>query len=236
MATDPNNVKHPDSTFETEYPYNQATITRGGHEIHINDAPGMESLRIAHTQGSYVEIDRTGRFVQAVVGKTYNYHTDGVSTTVDGHNDTKVGGTQRTNVDGSATQEIKGNQYQGAGGIMISGSGDSELQHVSGDKFTTINGNITTEHTGNTSHSIVGDYVLSVKGQHYKMLNGEYGIHSQKGNIDIKLDAGRFRLFDQGPILIESTTLMTLKVGTSMIIIDPTGVTIKAPTVKFIRG
>ena len=59
--SDPNNRRHPESTFEATYPYNQSTITRSGHEIHINDTPEKESLRVAHTKGSYVEIDKDGR-------------------------------------------------------------------------------------------------------------------------------------------------------------------------------
>ena len=88
--SDTNNRRHPPSTFEAEYPYNQATVTRGGHEFHINDTPDKESLRIAHTKGSYVEIDKDGRTVVNSIGKAYYYMCDGFTTSVDGHHDLLV--------------------------------------------------------------------------------------------------------------------------------------------------
>ena len=79
MSDNPENRRKTESTFSTEYPYNQATVSRGGHEFHINDAPGKESLKVAHTQGTYVEIESDGAWRQVVQAKANYYHKDGSS-------------------------------------------------------------------------------------------------------------------------------------------------------------
>jgi len=116
--SDPNNARNPESTFEAEYPYNQSTITRSGHEIHINDTPDKESLRIAHTKGSYVEIDKDGRTVVNSSGGGYYYFSNSFTTTVDGHHDIKVSGVQNVNVDGSISETTAGNRYMNAGATI----------------------------------------------------------------------------------------------------------------------
>jgi hypothetical protein len=151
------NKKHPPTTFSTEYPYNQATLTRSGHEIHINDAPDNESLRIAHAKGTYAEIDKTGRLVNVVVGKTYMYHGDGYSQVVEGHHDIKVNGTSRVNVDGSTSQEITESLYTGVGGQYQIGVEDSMILYVGGERYEAVTGNTTISHEANYNHSITGD-------------------------------------------------------------------------------
>ena len=105
--SDPNN-RHPDSDFNAQYPYNQSTLTRSGHEIHINDSPGSESLKIAHRKGTYVEINQDGRWIQTVVEKGYNYYKDGLTETVDGHKDIKIAGNLNSNVDNSINDVVGG--------------------------------------------------------------------------------------------------------------------------------
>jgi len=138
--SDTNNRRHPPSTFEAEYPYNQATVTRGGHEFHINDTPGKESLRISHTKGSYVELDKDGRTVVNSIGKAYYYMCDGFSTTVDGHYDLKVKGVMNVNVDGSVSEETAGNRYTAAGGNFVLGAGGNLIEKVVGDRTDLVGG------------------------------------------------------------------------------------------------
>lgn len=232
-----NNAKHPDSTLKVEYPYNQAMVTRGGHEFHINDTPGNESLRWSHTTGSYIEIDKTGRMVQAVVDKTFQYHADGVSTTSDGHSDSKVSGSSRQNTDGSKSSETGAAQYSGGGGPVVSGSQDSAMHSsAGGDHFQTTSGDVTTSHDGSIHHDYNGDYITHVTGHRADIHQGDWAISSQGGGIDIQIDDGKFRLFDSSDILIESVTNITLKVGKSRIIITPTGINIIASAVNITKA
>ena len=69
MSDTNNNNRHPDSIAHAEYPYNQSTVTRSGHEFHVNDTPGHESIREAHTTGTMREINKDGDQINVVVGK-----------------------------------------------------------------------------------------------------------------------------------------------------------------------
>lgn len=206
--SDANNRRHPESTFEAEYPYNQSTITRSGHEIHINDTPEKESLRIAHTKGSYVEIDKDGRTVFNSVGKAYYYFCDGFSATVDGHHDLKVKGVMNVNVDGSVKEETAGNRYMAAGGEFVLGVGSSLSQTVVGDKYESVGGDETTGVTGAEYRSVGAESVTYVKGVKTEILSDDWAVTSG-GNIEILSD-GNVRISCKNFIIdAESITLRT---------------------------
>jgi hypothetical protein len=185
--SDANNRRHPESTFEAEYPYNQSTITRSGHEIHINDTPDKESLRVAHTKGSYVEIDKDGRTVVNSVGKAYYYMCDGFSTTVDGHYDLKVAGVMNVNIDGSVSEQTAGNRYMAAGGDYVCGIGGTFSQTVISDKYESVGGDETTGISGAEYRSIGAESVTYVKGVKQDILGDDWAVTSG-GNIEVLSD------------------------------------------------
>jgi hypothetical protein len=189
--SDSNNRRHPESTFEATYPYNQSTITRSGHEIHINDTPEKESLRVAHTKGSYVEIDKAGRTVVNSVGKAYYYMCDGFSTTVDGHYDLKVKGVMNVNVDGSVSEQTEGNRYMAAGGDYVLGVGGTSSETVVNDKYESIGADKTIAIKGSEYKSISGDSATSVTGVKAEVLNDDWSVNSG-GNIEI-ISTGNIR-------------------------------------------
>ncbi len=206
--SDANNRRYPESTFEAEYPYNQATITRSGHEIHINDTPGKESLRIAHTKGSYAEIDREGRTVVTSVGKAYYYLCDGFSVTVDGHHDLKVSGVLNVNIDGSVNEQTAGNRYLAAGGDLVVGVGGTLVQTTVSDKYESVGGDETKEIIGSEYKNVSGDCVTQINGTKTDILNDDWTITSS-GNIETLSDGSvriRCKNFE---IEAESITLKT---------------------------
>jgi hypothetical protein len=185
--SDANNRRYPESTFEAEYPYNQSTITRSGHEIHINDTPDKESLRIAHTKGSYVEIDKDGRTVVNSVGKGYYYFCDGFTTTVDGHHDLKVRGVMNVNIDGSVSEQTGGNRYMAAGGDFVLGVNGTLSQTVVADKYEAIGGDETVGITGAEYKSVGSESVTYVTGVKTEILGNDWAVTSG-GNIEILSD------------------------------------------------
>lgn len=210
-SQDPDNRRHPESTFEAEYPYNQATISRGGHEIHINDTPDKESLRIAHTKGSYVEIDKDGRTVFNSVGRAYYYLCDGFTTTVDGNYDLKVRGVQNVNVDESVSEQTGGNRYMSAGKDMsIAAGADTRLTTV-GDKYEVIGGNESVKLEGGEYRSIGYDSVTYVKGVKQEVLNSDWNVTS-KSNIEILSD-GSMRIRCKDFIIEAETITMITRAG-----------------------
>jgi hypothetical protein len=206
--SDANNRRHPESTFEAEYPYNQSTITRSGHEIHVNDTPDKESLRVAHTKGSYVEIDKAGRTVVNSVGKAYYYMCDGFSTTVDGHYDVKVKGVMNVNVDGSVSEQTQGNRYMAAGENFQFLVGGALTEAIAGDKFDTVNGDTTIAVKGSEYKNIGAKSATNYVGPKTEVLNSNWSVNSD-GNIEV-ISKGNIRFVCKNfEVLAETITLKT---------------------------
>lgn len=205
-GSNPDNRRHPESTFLAQYPYNQATITRSGHEIHINDTPDNESLRIAHTKGSYVEINKDGKTTINSVGKAYYYFCDGFTTSVDGHYDLKVKGVVNINVDGSIEDTTAGNRYVNSKGNMVVGVGSSLNETVVGDKYENVGGVHSVIVDGSQFNTIKGDTVTQISGSKNDVLESNWSVTSGQ-NIEI-LSNGDIRISCKNFIIdAESITL-----------------------------
>ena len=185
------NRRHPESNFSTTYPYNQATVTRSGHEFHVNDAPGNESLKVSHTTGTYVEIEKTGRWVQTVVEKVYQYFKNTFALTVDSHADIKVGGTYNFNVDKSSYEAYGLDRTVGVGGDLIDGVGGVRQLHTEKDKLESINGSSTSSVKGDVNSNIDGALVTTVNGIKADVLANDWSVTGK--NIEMSID-GDFRV------------------------------------------
>ena len=220
-GSNPDNRRHPESTFEARYPYNQATITRSGHEFHINDTPDNESLRIAHTKGSYVEINKDGKTTLNSVGKAYYYFCDGFTTSVDGHYDLKVKGVMNVNVDGSIEDTTAGNRYINSKGNMVVGVGSSLNETVVGDKYENVGGVHSVTVDGSRFTTIKGDTVTQITGSKNDVLESNWSVSSGQNieilsNGDIRISCKNFiidaemitLLAASGPIVISAQSLL----------------------------
>ena len=230
MATD-YNVKHPKLPYLGTYPNLHVSQDAAGFQTIKSLEPDNEALFHVTPTGSYEGHGPDGAKVEVVVGKTHGYHGDGHSQTIDGFADQKVSGSMRSNSDGGRSSETGGDNYSGGGGHQVSGSGDSQVTHSSGDVFATTEGSHTTQHDGDVHHSMNGDMVSQITGNKHEIITGEWGLNNQGGNMDVQVDLGKVRLFAGNDILIESTTTITLKVGSSIINITPSGIVIKASKV-----
>jgi len=181
------NTRNPDSSFNTEYPYNQATITRSGHEFYINDAPGMESLRIAHTKGTFIEINETGKFNQVVVDKAYFYYKDGVTETVDGHKDVIIAGALKATVENSMEEIVSGNRYSTIGGDGVLTVAQSYQETILNDHSEVVGGKRTARIEGSLESSILGDRVETVEGVKIDGLSQDW-FTKAGGGIEMQAD------------------------------------------------
>lgn len=148
------NQRYPGSDFSAEYPYNQATITRSGHEFHINDTPDAESLRIGHRKGTFAEINAQGKLTVNVVGKASYYLQDSLSETIDGHRDMKISGTLNINADNAINMQTAGDWTEASGGSRISGVAGSYSLTTAFDKSEAIGMDRTTNVRMNDLESI----------------------------------------------------------------------------------
>ena len=226
---DPNNA-HPKIPFKGKYP-NLHVIQDHAQQILKSLEPGSESLFHVLPTGNYSGYGPDGAEVNVTVGKQHKYNADGHSATTDGHQDSKVSGTKRDTTKGGHHAETAGNQYTAGGGTKIESTKDSQINQSEGDGFHVTEGNMVTDHTGSVNHNYTGDLVQQVTGNKVDMIKGEYGVNVSDGNYDIQIDGGKARMWASDDILIESTTKITLKVGGSTIVIEPSVITIKSAKV-----
>lgn len=234
------NEAHPKIPYKGTYPNLHVTQRADGSQELRSLDPDNEAYFEVQATGNYTGHGPDGAEVSVTTGKKHSYHADGVSSTVDGHNDVKISGSNRATVAGADHQEIAGNKYLGGGGIVIISSDDSQMHHSSGDVHNTTEGELISEHTGSVHHSTDGDTVIQYKGNLMEMITGEYGINMSGGNLDIQLDSGKARLkvasdlivnsdatstyYSASDIVIESGTKITLKVGGISITITSSGI------------
>jgi hypothetical protein len=216
MAYNPNQA-HPKIQYKGTYPNMHVSQDAGGFQIIKSIQPGLESLFHVTPTGSYTGHGPSGEKVKVTVGKEHKYNADGVSSTADGHTDTKVAGNARNTVAGGGHEEHGGNKYAGGGGVNISGSRDSQINAAtSGDKFDVTEGKVATDHTGNVSRNVTGNIVENVKGNKVNMVTGDYGINIQGGAYDVQV-AKDARLKVSNQFYLISDFLLQLKVQNSII-------------------
>lgn len=236
MADYDPNTAHPKIPYKGTYPNMHVTQRADGSQELRSLDPGNEAYFEVQATGNYTGHGPNGEQVNVTVGKQHSYNADGVSQTTDGHSDVKISGTNRSTVAGSEHSETGGNKYTAGGGVSISGFNDSVIHHSSSDGFHTTEGDIVTDHTGNVNHNISGDCVDQVTGNKMTMIGGEWGVHLSGGNLDFQLDSGKGRLRASDDILIESDSKITLKVGSSTIVIESSQITVTSGAVKFVKA
>jgi len=154
------------SGYKTKYPHNQAFLSKAGHEIHVDNTPGSERIRVAHKSGSYVEINPDGAKVEYTVGHSQSYHKGGHTETFDHNKDSGVRGHQRDNVHGGKNSTSKGDSDSVAGGhINVIVVGNAKIA-VAGDGYMGVKGNMNMNIKGNMSMKVAGSTSMETKGTH----------------------------------------------------------------------
>lgn len=175
--SDPNQ-RHPNSTFQASYPYNQATVTRSGHELHFNDTPEHESIRLAHTKGTYVEMESTGRLVQTIAEKFYNYIKGTSTQTIDSHYDLKIGGTNTLNIVESSFEAVGKDKTIAVGVNLVDGVGGVRELHTESDKYESVNGDSVLGIKGSRHEAVEGDVVTGITGIKQDTLQSNWSVTS----------------------------------------------------------
>ncbi len=166
----PNRVNK--TSYKTKYPYNQAFLSEAGHEIHVDNTPGKERIRIAHKSGSYMEISPDGRRVDFSVGNHQDYRKGGWSLTVDENGDTKISGHNRLNVAGGSHITVKGNADVVIGGNSNQYINGNMNAGVAGNAWVGVNKNMNMHVNGNMHMKVAGSTLMETKGKHTVIADG----------------------------------------------------------------
>lgn len=154
------------TSYDVKYPYAQIQITEAGHEIHFDNTPGKERIRIAHKDGSYWELSPGGKSVHYNVGHSQTYNKGGVTMTVDENHDVKVCGHVRTLAGGGIHSETAGEISSVSGGDHNSVIGGAMRLAVAGFAYVGINGNCNLNVNGDMNMKVAGTTTMESGGDH----------------------------------------------------------------------
>jgi len=180
--------RFPNSTFAAKYPFNQVSISRSGHEFHIDDTPGSERLRQAHKSGTFFEVSSDGRKVELVVSDEYKYTKGGLTLTIDKNGDILVGGNLKLVVQGDLYAEVQGDLSTVVkGDSTIATLGDSVIM-TEGDSLTLVNGTMSAKIDGNLNITTGGDVEIDIDGDASIVASGDMTIDASKLTVSCDID------------------------------------------------
>ena len=231
------NTRLPPTSAAPEYPYNNAMVTRSGHEMHWDDTPGRERIRLAHRAGTYFEISEDGRKVELVSANEYKYTKGGLTLTVDKNGDIKIGGNARFVIGGDAHLEVKGSVTAAVGAdCTVSVNKNAEI-HAGGDVTVTSGKNITATAGADLYASVVGNMTSVVFGNMTSLVNGNsdeliYGNKNVSVAGGYKIVASTITLDASGAISTNGDIIITNAANT--IVTHANSITSQANTISSI--
>lgn len=177
---------------------------------------GSYSTDEAHSKG---ELQTSMKF------ESRDYNVGGSSRTAEGSTENYTQDTSKTTVEGDASREIGRNDLGAVANQRINTvlAGTVENQAAGSSQATSYvmsEGDIVEERSGNSFRSYEGDNVTTVNKNSVLVVgSGDRATHVQQGNMDTQVK-GKIRIKSESDILIDSDTKITLKVGSSTIVID----------------
>jgi len=222
-------LKMPATDFQATYPWCQVEHGLGGDEWIRNHTPGKEHIRILHPYGSHEETSADGSHRRLAANKSHNFVSNGHSHVNEGPGDWLGIGGKRSNQYGDEHRENGGTVTSGAHGQRGVASLGTLHSHTGGNRHVGTKGSVGRHTEGSDAHHgsyVSKDQVTFHGGNYYRQVGGEHGTHLPSGNMDIKLDGGKYQLNCGSDIMLRSTTKITLKVGSSSIVMDPNTITL----------
>lgn len=205
------NEKHPDSTYAAQYPYNSSTVTKSGHEIDIDDTEGAERIRIAHTNGTYIEMGKDGRFDLTVNHGMYENIVGGKSEYVNGQKETTIKGALKQDVFQSASLQIAHDYHVGIGSNYSMSIGGVYSTMTKGDYKLFVGGSSMTVVHGDNNSDIIGDEVNHIGGTKVDNVLSDWSVNAG-GSIEMinQSGSGVFHVACKNFVIeAESITLIT---------------------------
>lgn len=223
------------------------TDRAGNHEIISPKRDNRLKRTNIGSKGHFIEWNgESGRHVKAHSGPVYHYDKGGETRTTEGHQDTSVRKNHRRVVNGDYAQDLGGGRYSNAGKPRITGSDKNVLSYAtttnrriaagsqqgdmgSGTNVGQSNGDDFTGGKGHYGVSSYDAYQATTKDR-TSMIGGNDNLEVQGDETkiiakkDMKRDVGN-------EYTLTAQTKITLKVGQSMIEIEPSVITITSPKV-----
>lgn len=206
-------TRYPGSTYNSQYPFHDV-IKGEGYELHLDNTPGSERIRMSHVSGSHYEMSATGKWTQMTTDHHISYHKGGRTHTNDGPHDEKHDDHFRSSITNDAHHEIAGDHQQAHGlnsksmhggdsvsltggdsvhgtvGNHYSSTGGSHFDKADGSRTVNTMGSMQTSTKGDNGHQVDGSHSQNVGGSHTVTVGG--GVtRTAGGGITEKSGGGR---------------------------------------------
>lgn len=123
----------PPSTFAPVYPKNFSIESEAGHALELDDTPGAERVHLAHTVGSFVEMDAKGNRVEKVIRDKYTIVAGSDYVVIDGTCNITVNGNANLKVGGKLSAEAATINLNAAGDVKIKAGGRLKMEGIGVD-------------------------------------------------------------------------------------------------------
>jgi hypothetical protein len=239
------NQRLPDLQLPGDYPYVRHFQFRDGSWTRQDETPGSESYSRGHITGTFTEHTVTGGYKSHTAGSSHHYTTEGTTETTDLNRHGKVGSSTVHQIGADHYQEHFNDSMHSIGKSNIQLNGGTKYQHSTGKIEQSSTEDWVTDHNdGHHHHNVDGDHVQYTGNNMYDYIGGEKGTYLPKGNFDIKVTKGKYQVLtgdtinvqSKKDIKIESDTKITLKVGSSTIVIEPSKITITSGEIDFSKS
>jgi len=119
----------------------RATTFRSGQSFEVDETPGAERFRLINTDGSYMEMQHDGTFVQRAEGSTHEVVVKDKNVRVKGTENVHISGASNVKIESNCKLEIGGNLDATVGGLTtLNLKGGTELNtpflRISGDEVS----------------------------------------------------------------------------------------------------
>lgn len=206
--------RYPPSSYDAKYPFNRVQVTESGHELHFDDTPGAERIRLSHKSGSHMEFSANGRVTEVVVAGKHTYVKGGVTETYDSNHDFKSGGSTRVSVSGDTHSEVAGHSTS-----MINGDSRSI---VGGDTVSVVSGDAVSGVQGKACYKYGGGLEIKFDGS-----KSDHNTVNTIADVAANMQFGQtLDVLAMQDITITSQTKITLKVGGSTLVITDSSITL----------
>jgi hypothetical protein len=216
--------------------YGQQDILGSHKFVYANpDEPDKYSYQKFEASGSYetLQKDKNKNEIRTNLntGEMRCYTAGGCSSQTDGHNDTNVESTSRENSTGDKGVSSK-TSYETATNSKYSSISGSYYTFTVGPRsesktFSGTDGDVAEEFSGHRHSAYEKDKVEAVKGNKVTMIEeGDYAIHTSKGNFDLQVSEGKLHLMTSADDLIANSNVkVLLQVGNqSKVTVEPSKV------------
>ncbi len=190
-----NKWEEPETSYNSNYPYNHATYTESGHVFDLDDTKGKENILLSHRTGTAIEMYPNGDKLEKIVRNNYEI----------------IHGNDKINVRGNIDLTC-----EKVGNIRIKGKTNIELDD---DCDILIKGNKTQEIDKNETHLVKGSQTITIEGNQNIVVKGSCTV-TVTGKLSIISSTGA-DILTPGAINVIGTSMVNVTSGGSINVLAP---------------